>query len=277
MFAIYNLKGILDLTRPWRIVVVLGATGLTFLGGFRSNLILIVMVAGMLFFVEKLYKSRLLPILILVGGFSCAAVLPFSHSLPLSAQRVLSFIPGVQVDAAVAEDAKGSADWRFQMWARVIPEIPSHLLLGKGYALNASDIEMVRLATLNHDRSVDEFEGSLIAGDYHSGPLSVILPFGIWGVVGVLWFWAAGIKVLYRNFRYGLPALQKINTFLFAYFLTRVVFFLVIFGSLYSDFSLFTGLLGLSVCFNKGVRAPVRAPFPARAAKPWNTRPALAG
>ncbi len=100
------------------------------------------------------------------------------------------------------------------------------------------------------------FEGAIVSGDYHSGPLSILIPFGIFGLIAFVWFLAAGLRVLYRNYRYGDPSLTKLNTLLLSYFATHVVFYFVGFGSLHSDLALFTGLIGLSVALNHGMRGP---------------------
>jgi hypothetical protein len=106
-------------------------------------------------------------------------------------------------------------------------------------------------------------EGSMVAGDYHSGPLSTIIPLGLWGAIGFLWLLAAGAKALYRNYRYGAPALRQINTFFLAFFIAQGIFFFGIFGAFNTQLYMFTGLLGMSVSLNGGVRKP--APVVARA------------
>ena len=53
-------------------------------------------------------------------------------------------------------------------------------------------------------QSIDESQqGLAISSDFHNGPLSVIIPLGIWGVIAVLWLMIAGIWVTYCNYRYG--------------------------------------------------------------------------
>ena len=109
------------------------------------------------------------------------------------------------------------------------------------------------MAGLSHRSAAESAEVAVYAGDYHSGPLSVIIPFGIYGAVALLWFLGAGVWVLRQNCRYGDPALHTINTFLLADFITRTFFFFFIFGALYSDLYHFTGLVGLGVSLNGGV------------------------
>ena len=91
---------------------------------------------------------------------------------------------------------------------------------------------------------------SMMAGDYHNGPLSVVIPFGIYGLVGFIWFVAAAFRFLYRNYRFGDPALRQINIFLLAAFTAKIVFFVFLFGALSYEFYMFTGLIGFSVSLN---------------------------
>src|SRR5207244_1581023 len=145
---------------------------------------------------------------------------------PLPIQRCLSFLP-VNVNPAVRADAVGSTEWRLQMWQAIGPEIPRYLWVGKGFTTSPADqyltFQAVRLGL------VRDFEASMVAGDYHNGPLSLIIPFGIWGVLAFLFFLGACFHVLFRNYRYGDPAAKHINTFLLAFFLTRAVFFFFVF------------------------------------------------
>jgi hypothetical protein len=101
-----------------------------------------------------------------------------------------------------------------------------------------------------------------LVGDFHNGPLSVLVPFGLWGAIAWLWFLAAALRVLYFNYKYGDPALRHLNTFFFAVFLMRTLFFFVVFGGIESDMLIFAGLLGLSVSLNGGVARPQPAEAP---------------
>jgi hypothetical protein len=98
---------------------------------------------------------------------------------------------------------------------------------------------------------------SAVAGDYHNGPLSVVMPFGIWGVIAFVWLWVAGVRALYDNFRFGEESLRTVNTLLLALFVAQIVKFIFIFGALESDLMPFAAMLGLSVSLNGGIRGPV--------------------
>lgn len=252
MLAHYGVRGVLDVKKPWRLVVFCSFVVLSMFGGFRSFFALIVATFALLFYLEGLHRTRLmLPVLmvLLCGG---GLVILFAARMPFAIQRSMTFVPGLQLDPMARLSAETSTAWRVQMWQEVIPQIPQYLLVGKGYSFSAREQRQIG----------GSLEGAELVGDYHNGPLSVILPFGIFGAIAFIWLMVAGIRVMYHNYQFGDPAYRNLNTFLFAYFVVKVVFFFAVFGSLHSDLQLFLGLLGLSISVNGGVAKPVVVPAP---------------
>jgi hypothetical protein len=147
-----------------------------------------------------------------------------------------------------------------QMWKVLRPEISRYFWIGKGYTATAADYylssQAMRLGLAS------DFEISVVAGDYHNGPLSLIIPFGIWGVLAFLFFVGASFHVLLQNYRHGNPAVKHINVFLLGFFITRLVFFMSVFGGIHSDFPILAGVVAFSISLNGGVcrmRSPVEA------------------
>jgi hypothetical protein len=266
MMARYGINGIFRAGRPWRVAAFILFSTLALFGGFRSVFLSSVLTLLIQFFLEGLHRTRLLPIFAFVGLLAAVISLPMANRLPNTFQRILSFLP-VNIDPVVRADAQASLDWRIEMWKALLPQVPSHLVLGKGYAISPEDYQMMgRDSAL---RSIDPAEqGLALSGDYHSGPLSVILPFGIWGAIAFLWFLIAGVWALHHNRLYGDPALQTINTLLFAVFLTKVITFFVVVGGLSSDIAGFAGYLGLSISLNGGICRSARNPAVTMAGTP---------
>ena len=228
------------------------------MGGFRSSLILFIMVFAILFFLEGMHRTRLFPTLLLAVALAGAVVVPFAKHLPPAVQRSMAFLP-LPIDPLVRLDAEGSSEWRLSMWKALLPQVPQHLWLGKGLAFTQEDMAFAMSQTSLRPLSEDERESAL-AGDYHNGPLSVIIPFGIWGMIVWIWFQVASLRVLYRNFRYGDPGLHTVNAFLLAAYIGRSLMFWFIFGGFYSEVVQYAGLLGLSVSLNGGVARPALSP-----------------
>jgi hypothetical protein len=250
MLARIGLRGVLDSRKLWRLVLVMLLSATTLFGGARSKFIEVALMFAVLFYLEGLVRSRVLPMVILIGALVCAVAFPFTDKMPLSVQRSLAVLPLVKIDAEAERNARDSSEWRLKMWETVIPTIPQYLILGKGLSLDAHDLELWREG-LNAGSSSSD--GAAMAGDYHNGPLSLIVQFGIPGVVGFVWFLVAGFRVLQRNYHYGDPSLQQVNRVLFGYFIVKIILFFLMFGSFYSDLVFFVGPVGLSIAINGGV------------------------
>jgi len=235
----YGLRGIFQGHKYWRLAALLLVFACCLFAGFRSVLILFLLIFAVQFYFEKLYRTRLLWILVAVGLVAGSLALTQVQRLPFYVQRTLSFLP-ISVNPEAQQNADATLIWRLQMWQSLLPEVPKHLLLGKGFSIAPSDLFF----------SSDYGEWAATAGDYHSGPLSLILPLGIWGVLTFGWFCWAALRYLYRQHCWSHPELQAVNTFLLTLFVARLVTFLLIFGSFYSDLFLFTGIIGLSVSLN---------------------------
>jgi hypothetical protein len=270
MLAKHGIRGIFMSGKPFRVVIFLGFSSLVFLGGFRSMVISMVFVFAILFYLEGLHRTKLLARFAFTGLVAGGLIVGFASHLPYAAQRALSFLP-VTVDSGARADAEASQDWRYEIWEAELPQVPEYLLLGKGYAISQQDFEFFGSGGFR-TFSADELT-SAVAGDYHNGPLSVVLPFGIWGVLAMIWLWVAGVRALYDNYRYGDESIRTVNTILLASFVAAILQFIFVFGTLESSAVGFAAVLGLSVSLNGGIRRP--AMEPAKTAASQFTRPRL--
>ena len=258
MLARYGLRGIFTMSKPWRAALLALSVAIGLLGGFRGTVIVYAMIFILLFFLEGLHRTKLVLPMVFFGLMAGMTIIAVAPKLPYTYQRSLSFLP-IPVDPEAKRDAQGTAEWRVEIWRAVMPQIPKHLLLGTGYAISAVEWTNLRV---HSQAGFTEDWASTIVGDYHNGPLSVILPFGIWGVIAFVWFLVAGMRAMYLNHMYGAPELRIVNTFLFASFITKTFMFLLIFGALNSDMQQFVGLLGFSISLNGGVCRPSQATVP---------------
>lgn len=264
MLIRYGIRGTFSIRYPWRALILIGAIVAGLFSGFRATFLLALMLFGIQFFAEGLHKTKFLPLFTVSLGLIAVLILPFANRLPLPVQRCLTLLP-LDLDRAAIEAARGSTDWRVEMWRSVIPDIPMYLWLGKGYALDPKDVYFSQAHVSL--RIIAPYEASMVAGDYHNGPLTLIIPFGVWGVFAFGWFCFAALRVLWRNYRYGDPDMENINTFMLVCFVANLVFFLFVFGAFYLDLVKFVGIVGMSICLNNGVANPATAPALARARK----------
>lgn len=251
----YGIEETLNLRKLWRPLLFIAVLFLSTLGGFRTTIIFTVMLFAFLFYFEGLLRSRLMPIVVLGIVLLGSLIVAFPRHFPMTFQRCVAFLP-IDVDPVARMSAEASSTWRVEMWKSVLPDVPRYLWLGKGLGIDLED-----LASYYYYGS-GQVGGAVgggfnVSGDYHNGPLSLIIQFGIWGVIGFLWFLVAAVRVLWRNFKYGDPDVKRINAFLLAFFLAKTALFFFVFGGFYSDMMTFVGLVGFSISTNGGVAEPV--------------------
>jgi hypothetical protein len=247
MLARYGIAGIFNLARPWRLLLFFVTVGASMFGGYRSAIVLMGLTFAILFCLERVWRTRAMAMLVFLALVTGVLLVGFVDRLPLAVQRAVSFLP-LNVNPLVKESAASSTEWRVEMWRSVLPQVPQYLFKGKGYALAPDDIFM---ATESTGRGLARsWENAAVAGDYHNGPLSVLIPFGLPGLLAFGWLLVAGTRLLHRNHRESLSELRRINAFLLAFFLARIGCFFFVFGAFYSELFYFTGILGLSVALN---------------------------
>jgi hypothetical protein len=251
LLVYYGIRGLFDWTKTWRLALLCAVIAASFFAGFRSILALGLLIFAFQFYFEGLLRTRLCLAMIVLAVSGFVSLLLFANKMPLAVQRTVSFLP-ISVDASVRADAMGTSEWRFDMWATVFKQAPKYLIIGKGYSFDPTEMDMtkeaIRMGLMSNS------EESMLAGDYHSGPLSILIPFGVIGCVALLWLLIAGFRVLYSNYRHGDERLRRINSVLLSYYLAYVVSFLFIFGAINSQLMVFLGTVGLSVSLNGGVR-----------------------
>jgi len=269
MISRYGIAGIFS-GRPFRLIIFILGSAVGLLGGYRGYVATVGLIFAFQFFLEGLHKTKWLMRFAFVGIIAAVALVGFSSKLPFTLQRALCFLP-LDLDPLAVESGRDTVEWRFKMWSGLARQIPQHLVLGKGYALTAEEYQLTSSTAFYYNDLDPSQNGLALAGDYHNGWLSVILPFGLWGSAAFLWFLAAGGWVLLRNYRYGDPEMKRYNTFLLAYYLESILMFWG--GSLHSDMLNFGALVGLSVSLNGGVAQVVKEVLPKPA--PTDRRPLL--
>jgi hypothetical protein len=132
-----------------------------------------------------------------IGGLALLAVVNTLHPLPPNVQRSLTFLPGTW-EQRYKDDAKGSTEWRVEIWREVLltNRWIQNKWLGDGLGFSAAELSS-QMATRQGVRTgisgFDSFrENILSSGDYHSGPVSTIR---VIGYIGLIFFLLAQIRL----------------------------------------------------------------------------------
>jgi O-Antigen ligase len=255
LVARYGIDGVLNLRKFWRPVLFLALLFFCVFGGYRSTFISVALTLFLVFCFEGSLRTHLMPIAVLAMIVIGSVTVGFSDRMPLPIQRCLAIFP-LKIDPVARMSAEASTEWRLEIWRSLLPQIPHYLLLGKGLTFDANNLDEYR--TLGNQQAMGEIGGGFaLTGDYHSGPLTLIIPFGLWGCLAFFWFLVASVKVLWANYKFGDPAIRRPNTLLLSLFISKMIVFFVIFGGFHADLMNFVGIIGFNIALNGGVAKPV--------------------
>jgi hypothetical protein len=251
LIARYGINGIINTWKFWRAGLFIGMIVLSLLGGYRAILILISLVFFFQFFYEGLHRTAALPIYACL--FVVVSILTVANiqKMPLAVQRSLSFLP-VEIDSVAASDASGTLEWRLEIWKNVVKEIPNYFWFGKGFSYRGIDYQLTFEAV--QKGIFQAYEHVLIDGAYHHGLLTIIIPLGIWGILGFIWFGVSSWRIMHYNYLRSPPVLKNINTLLLSYYSANMLFYCTLYGQFHLDLATFTSLLGFSMALNRPVR-----------------------
>jgi hypothetical protein len=173
-----------------------------------------------------------------------------SLKLPHTFQRTLSFLPG-NWDQEAIEDAKGSSEWRFEMWrlALTSDKYIHNKIFGDGFGFLREDFERgrdIKFGRAQLGANEVQQEMFLLDGDYHSGPVGAIR---FVGVVGL----ALMLPLLYLSITYALRTIRRASRspyqFCVMFFALPMILFPFTFIFIFGDYR--TGIVEL--LFNIGV------------------------
>jgi len=178
----------------WGPCVLLALAAATF-SGFRNA----VAIVGLTYFVGICYRGGFVAVMAsFMAGIVAIALLAVANGispLPPNIQRALSFLPGTWEQRYI-EDAKGSSEWRFDIWKEVLTTDRwiHNKVLGDGLGFSARELayqaslregSVARLGVSGFDM---HRESILASGDYHSGPVQAIRTIGYAGLIVILLF-----------------------------------------------------------------------------------------
>lgn len=230
LFPIALIANIKNL-KIWNIILLVISFGIIALTGFRSYTI-----AGLgvllLYGFFKMPSKGLFLSSVLGSGFIVWALLYIvSPYLPIGIQRSISFLPAMRVPDEVLMNGATSVAWRVEIWNYCLEYAKEFLLIGRGVTYNVADI-------IANTTSRDIYGGTTWfrwhTHAYHSGPLTLLVDFGIPGLVIHLLFAYHAIKRFW-NYSKKLALIKTIEArfalFFCVSFIWDIFHFYFIFGS----------------------------------------------
>ncbi len=187
---------------PLRFAAAMGSFLCVLLAGFRSAFVTAVIFIGLSTYFRRRYQDL---VIFALAGVCLITVVGIGNgrlfNLPLSVQRALSFLPG-NWDYLAVSSARGSSEWRYEMWRMVWKEEKwiKNRWLGDGFGFSHRELGMMLAAREGAGNTLGGVmqEEFMIVGSYHNGPLSSIRYVG---AVGFALYLALIVVLAVRGWR----------------------------------------------------------------------------
>jgi hypothetical protein len=168
--------------------------------------------------------------LALIGIVFVYIIAPY---LPYSAQRVISFLPGVRISDVVRVSAESTLDWRFDVWREAMVGWKDDIFIGRGFTFPGKELELLNVTPGEYG-----YWWAVISKVYHNGILSLFLCLGFPGffftcvVIGV--FLHRHIKI-YKDCRLSDLYICKLHGVIIVYVISMSIYYFFIYGDAYTS------------------------------------------
>lgn len=157
------------------------------MSGHRYLTLLVVGVLSYLVFAQRFFTPKNVAVAVAVTVLGLVFVYLAAERLPVSAQRAISFLPGVQIDSQAKMDAMGTLDVRRQLRKIGFQMVPQHLWIGRGFSL----------ANIDYSWQWDPttVTGHVNQGRFYNGFVGLLVNTGLFGTLFMLSFLGAGLRI----------------------------------------------------------------------------------
>jgi hypothetical protein len=212
-------------------VIIIGSAVLAFafagLSGHRSTVVyLLLLIPAVMYF-----SSRRVPVGIL-GAYAGLLLVALVYlrfagtTLPMASQRAFSVMPFARISSDARLSAEATTQWRIDLWRQLLRYVPRYWLIGRGFAFDPGVIGSTG-GRIGHT-----VEYAIATHNYHSGPLSLLIDFGVFGFVFASAIIAGGAvhHVRLLSARWNDPGLSRMHRVILASYCVNVFRFYCIHG-----------------------------------------------
>jgi len=187
------LKRLLTPRGLWLIPIM---ASIFFLGILSGHRYLVMMVVGVLFFAaysQRIFTLRNNILAVALLGIALVFAYSFARYLPLSAQRALSMLPNIEINARARSDGAGTLEVRRLMRNIGYDMMPQYFWLGRGFGQASADY--------SHLWDPTTITMHINQGRFYNGFVGLMVNTGIPGTAAMLLFLAGGTGLVYRVVR----------------------------------------------------------------------------
>lgn len=189
----YKIQDFFGKRMVWLLPLGVGLIGIGLLSGHRSVVVLPAMTVLIMAWAERFFNVKRILISLAVAISLLASIYVSVPYLPLAAQRALSFLPGLDIDAQALQDARLTWLTRRTLFRLGLADIPDYWLIGRGFGKSLEPAMRSK---------VDVIEWYYDQGTFFNGFVGLMVNTGLSGTIGMLLFLYGSLFLAWRVLRY---------------------------------------------------------------------------
>lgn len=249
----YELQDFVNPKKLWLWPLAMAVIGFGLLGGHRYLLVLLFFVLLISAWAQRFFNMTRTLVASVASLGVLLFVYVFAQDLPLSAQRTLSVLPGIEVNRVARDDGDMTWAGRKEMRRLGWELAPQYKWLGRGFRKNEQ-------ASSN----MEAMYGYIDPDTFYNGFIGLLVNTGIPGTTSMLLFLACGSVIAFRLLgrirQFGCPDMfSRLCCVLAAQWLAGVIIFLFLHGD--SEFAMrsFSLQAALLLCCDFNLRRHLNA------------------
>jgi O-antigen ligase len=168
--------------------------GMGLLGGHRNLILFLAFVIAISAWAQRFFSAARLVGVAMIGGLIYLSIATGIRDMPLSIQRALSVVPGLQVDRQAADDGRATVEGRLAIRAAGLEVSKDYRWLGRGFG-KPRDFQI-------WPGQLDMTQLHVDHGIFYNGTVGLLVNTGIPGIVSMFCFLGAGSWLALRNLRH---------------------------------------------------------------------------
>lgn len=186
----YKARDFFSIKGLFLIPATLAVFGVGLLSGHRYLVMIVAVSLLFILYAQRFYNFRSTAIGVGLAVFGLAIAYGFADRLPLAAQRALSILPGISVNAQARDDGIGTLDTRRMLRKAGMDLIPDYFWVGRGFGQAPSDYSMQwdpTALTLHINQ-----------GRFYNGFIGLMVNTGVFGTAFMLLFLFSGCYLAWK-------------------------------------------------------------------------------
>lgn len=190
LLVLFKLEDFTSKAAAFLLPLVLLITGVGLFSGHRYYLMIVFFTLTVCIYAQRFFSVRnilfvtgiAIPLLVFTYGFS--------ERFPLSAQRALSVLPGIQIDSQAQMDGAATLESRRILRKIGMDMIPSYFWMGRGFGMAGADYS-VSWDPTGLTRHLNQ-------GRFYNGFIGLMVNTGVFGTLFMMMFLFAGTSLAFR-------------------------------------------------------------------------------